>query len=217
MGMVLVRCLAPGSCATCSSDSTHDGVCRPILTFIVLLILPSALTLATLLIHRFRVARAERRERAPEDVVQRLPWRIWTGNGWEKHSGPVPLTRKKSNVDLAAEIDLERNAAGVGVECICAPERAEIVSGDASTSHEDIRMHEELATVGPPLVEADEESINPPWFDAQTECAICLNDFAKGDRVRVLPCKHIFHLDEIDEWLIHRRKLVSDSIISYIW
>lgn len=41
------------------------------------------------------------------------------------------------------------------------------------------------------------------------ECAICLEMFVKGDRVRVLPCYHLFHIDEIDEWLIHKKKLVS--------
>ncbi|THH07714.1 hypothetical protein EW145_g3199 [Phellinidium pouzarii] len=154
----------------------------PILTFLVLLMLPSALTLATLLIHRFRAARAEQRERAPEDVVNRLPWRVWTGTAWEKHRGLVP-PRPESR-SAKSDADLELGNANVEYEAQqsqCLP----------STSHDD----------------EDEESVNPPWFDAQTECAICLNDFAKGDRVRVLPCKHIFHLDEVDEWLIHRKKL----------
>ena len=156
----------------------------------MLLFLPSLLTLITLLIHRFRAARAEQRERAPEDVVQRLPWRVWTGNGWEKHTGPVPPTPTKVGDEPFEESAmLERG-------CVkCSEENSRDESHEnanhPSTSHED-----------------DEVSINPPWFDAQTECAICLNDFAKGDRVRVLPCKHIFHLVEVDEWLIHRKKLV---------
>ena len=40
------------------------------------------------------------------------------------------------------------------------------------------------------------------------ECAICLEMFVKGDRVRELPCYHLFHMDEIDEWLITKKKLV---------
>lgn len=48
----------------------------------------------------------------------------------------------------------------------------------------------------------------PAWFASQTQCAICLGDFERGDRVRVLPCRHVFHLDEVDEWLITRKKLV---------
>jgi hypothetical protein len=51
----------------------------------------------------------------------------------------------------------------------------------------------------------------PPWFKNQTECAICLCDFELGDRVRILPCNHIFHMEEVDEWLVKRRKLVSFS------
>lgn len=168
---------------------------RPILTFIVLLLLPSALTLTTLLIHRFRAARAEQRERAPEDVVNRLPWRVWTGSGWEKHEGPVP-TKSSADTDLErGEVELELGAPpqkqSQQTHCLPSSSRDDDVEGEGESPA------------------ADVESVNPPWFDAQTECAICLSDFVKGDRVRVLPCKHIFHLAEVDEWLIHRKKLVS--------
>ncbi|KAK8685752.1 hypothetical protein V6N13_124787 [Hibiscus sabdariffa] len=33
-------------------------------------------------------------------------------------------------------------------------------------------------------------------------CAICLEEYVKGEKVRVLPrCKHMFHKDCIEEWL----------------
>ncbi|XP_057552688.1 RING finger protein 11-like [Hippopotamus amphibius kiboko] len=35
----------------------------------------------------------------------------------------------------------------------------------------------------------------------QEECGICWLDFVCGDPIRSLPCKHVYHLDCIDEWL----------------
>ncbi|KAI0354870.1 hypothetical protein OH77DRAFT_1425459 [Trametes cingulata] len=137
----------------------------PIITFIIILLLPSLLTFITLLIHRIRAARAAQRDRAPESVVYNLPWRVWTGTGWEKHEPPFPV-----ETHAEPEQDLEQ-----GVD-----------TPNASTSH-DVEL--------------------PPWVEQQVECAICLEMFVKGDRVRVLPCYHLFHIAEIDEWLIHKKKL----------
>jgi E3 ubiquitin-protein ligase RNF13/E3 ubiquitin-protein ligase RNF167 len=151
---------------------------RPILTFLSILFIPSSLTFLTLVIHRIRAAQAAQRERAPEDVVKRLPWRVWTGSGWEKHEGFPP------------------DKPGQGVIPV------------ASTNDVDVELGQSLATNPTTSTQTDEDE-DPVWFNTQVECAICLDEFAKGDRVRVLPCKHIFHLDEVDEWLIQSKKLVS--------
>lgn len=161
---------------------------RPIITFIVILLLPSVLTFITLLIHRIRAARAAQRERAPEDIVRRLPWRVYTGNGWEKHEGGEPVYDNPAV--QSADVDLEEgipHVEEVASDRIPSPS----AGSDASTSH--------------PAKEPNQQ----PWFEAQLECAICLSEFTKGDKVRVLPCHHIFHLCEVDEWLIHRKKLVG--------
>lgn len=135
----------------------------PILTFVIILLLPSLLTLITLLVHRVRASRAAQRDRAPEDIVRNLPWRVWNGKKWEKDPASKDL------VPAANELDVEQ---------------------------------------GPSHVHTPSE--HPPWFSTQSECAICLEDFVIGDKVRVLPCEHVFHVEEIDDWLINRKKLVRN-------
>ena len=152
-------------------------ISSPIITFLVILIIPSTLTFITLLIHRLRAARAAQRDRAPEDVVHRLPWCVWTGTGWEKHEGPIPEEASHST-SSHGHVDLEL--------------------GEAPSRH-----------ASPALPSVPDEDSDPEWFSLQAECAICLEGFVKGDRVRVLPCKHVFHLNEVDAWLINRKKLAS--------
>jgi RING-like zinc finger len=151
---------------------------RPILTFLTILFIPSSLTFLTLVIHRIRAAHAAQRERAPEDVVKSLPWRVWTGSGWEKHEGVA------SDQGLTPIVSVNDN---------------------------DVELGQTPATNPTTSTQTDEE--DPAWFNTQVQCAICLDEFVKGDRVRVLPCKHIFHLDEVDEWLIQLKKLVSQMTI----
>lgn len=139
----------------------------PILTFIVILILPSCLTFVTLLIHRVRMARAAQRDRAPELLVKSLPWRVWNGTAWEKHKGSTPHPHPSPP-----------------------PSSPDIEAADQSPSRPS-GSHDPI-----------------PWCETQLECAICLFEFVKGDRVRELPCHHIFHLDEVDTWLINRKKFV---------
>uniref|UniRef100_A0A0D9XW83 RING-type domain-containing protein n=1 Tax=Leersia perrieri TaxID=77586 RepID=A0A0D9XW83_9ORYZ len=52
---------------------------------------------------------------------------------------------------------------------------------------------------------------------ADDECAICLGDFAAGDKVRVLPrCHHGFHVRCVDTWLAAHSSCPTcrDSVIS---
>jgi hypothetical protein len=158
----------------------------PIITFVIILVLPSLLTFTTLLIHRVRAARAARRDRAPEDVVKCLPWKVWTGTGWEKHQGSFPGS---------GQVDVEATGDGKPTATEDVPDTEPNTANDPSSSQR--------------LTSTPNQE---PWHESQHECAICLSSFVKGDHVRVLPCQHIFHLDEVDVWLIHRKKLVSRNL-----
>lgn len=140
----------------------------------------------TLLIHRIRAARAAQRDRAPEDIVHNLPWQVWTGNGWEKHDNAEHNSLVPAS---STEMDLEQGVLP----------KAPVVDSEGP----------KLSTIENPSTSLHSKPLkDQPWFESQLECAICLSEFIKGDKVRVLPCHHIFHLHEVDEWLIQRKKLV---------
>mmetsp|Transcript_13888 Transcript_13888/g.28157 ORF Transcript_13888/g.28157 Transcript_13888/m.28157 type:complete len:319 (+) Transcript_13888:41-997(+) len=42
-------------------------------------------------------------------------------------------------------------------------------------------------------------------------CSICMESFVAGERVRRLPCRHIFHAECIDQWLTHRSNVCPDD------
>ncbi|CAG8720518.1 390_t:CDS:2, partial [Funneliformis mosseae] len=39
-----------------------------------------------------------------------------------------------------------------------------------------------------------------------TDCSICLEEYVDEDELRILPCKHEFHIECIDNWLTTRKK-----------
>ena len=48
----------------------------------------------------------------------------------------------------------------------------------------------------------EEESLHGhPEADDSNVCVICMDTFVDGDRLRVLPCSHSFHVGCIDRWL----------------
>jgi len=41
--------------------------------------------------------------------------------------------------------------------------------------------------------------------DSDMQCSVCLESFKHGDEIRILPCKHEFHVVCIDKWLTNSR------------
>ena len=42
-----------------------------------------------------------------------------------------------------------------------------------------------------------------PAVDNGLACSVCVDDFVKGQDIRLLPCKHKFHPECIDPWLLN--------------
>lgn len=189
----------------------------PLIDFgILLLLLPSFMTVITIIVHRVRMVRQRRKERAPELVVLGLPCLIWRGNGqpWEKVEGPDvdpgPGNGSASTPPATAPFASDDLEAGRAAETIPLLADDENEAGPSQRAHTSVKMPPLAAEVGT----ASARPVNPSAFlppgrtyFSTDECAICLCDFVDGDRVRVLPCGHIFHRQEVDDWLVRVKKL----------
>ena len=72
--------------------------------------------------------------------------------------------------------------------------------GEAKVPAEEANERGEATNPG--LLAADaSESIAPPLAEEHSRCAVCLEQYTVGDRVRHLPCLHSYHQSCIDRWL----------------
>ncbi|WPT18143.1 Receptor-like proteiny region, transmembrane domain- and RING domain-containing protein 2 [Picochlorum sp. SENEW3] len=72
---------------------------------------------------------------------------------------------------------------------------------------------------GDGVLDGDAEGVLESDDDNSHVCAICLEEYAAGEKLRVLPCQHRFHKGCVDAWLIEqssccplcKREAVSDT------
>lgn len=204
---------------------------------LLLLFLPSILTVFTLILHRIRVIQQQRKERAPKDAVERLEVIIWEeGDGRlekEEHAGPEIIRHDEDTVGDEGEDGTQVSAEGKddldGLRGSGWLGKAKRKASQAwqttmervrslrsfypfsSFSSSDLEASNDEAS---PLPKPKSKKAKRARLFGQTECAICICEFVPGDRVRILPCFHGFHQDEIDGWLLNNRRVVSRCCLS---
>ncbi|KAJ9099316.1 hypothetical protein QFC21_004197 [Naganishia friedmannii] len=155
------------------------------------------------------------RDRAPKEAVFALPEAIWVPEEWEKEDdSPGPAVTKV----------VARVAGDVG-EHVDAEERGD--EGGENDEQEEERRP--LFVTGMPKQKPPQSSsftaigsgtttatAKKRKFYSKDECAICLGSFERGDVIRILPCGHLFHKFEVDDWLVKWKKVVSSRFFGDI-
>ncbi|KAG8974889.1 hypothetical protein FRB90_009689 [Tulasnella sp. 427] len=163
---------------------------------------------------------SSRLDRAPEDVVSHLPTRIWSGKGWEKESDWLKMLRTRAiegqsgGQDLTGSPDKPRFDLEGQLNSAATASDDDLEEADdgrkASSTHLLSTVHVDTLPSVETATSSDDDILpgqDQPWFEGQVECAICLSSFDPGDKVRILPCGHLFHIEEVDGWLVQRKKL----------
>ncbi|GMK56341.1 hypothetical protein CspeluHIS016_0301810 [Cutaneotrichosporon spelunceum] len=198
-----------------SDDGTALG---SLLTFALLM--PSLFLIATVAAHRVRVARQREANRAPPTVVLSLPERVWSPDiVWEKddsESDKDEASRRGNDDDAKptakAAGESAESEAGGPPEATDATE-THIVQGDSDVTNRSAGAGEEedrdttTPVQAPAARRRGKARRKSQRYYSKDECAICMDNFHKGEVVRILPCGHVFHKDECDEWLLKWRKL----------
>ncbi|WWC95673.1 hypothetical protein V866_002538 [Kwoniella sp. B9012] len=220
-----------------SQGSDESGALTSLLSFALLM--PSLFLLATVAIHRIRVARQREKDRAPPMIVLSLPERVWTPDiVWEKDdssSDRSVRTQSGANSPTSQSILIKKN----NVTDINVNDENQIASSSSNVpntlenppppppiSPSEVRTPPSVSIEIPnPLDEVVSPRSGSPsrskkdkhkhrtkrhvkrQYFSKDECAICMDNFERGDIVRILPCGHVFHKEECDEWLMKWRKL----------
>lgn len=179
--------------------SREEEFAWPLLDMLLLLLfLPTLLTLLTFFTHRVRELRRQKAERAPRKAVAKLPVFVWGAT-------------EEKLVQAAAVVDEERDLGGDGDGTEPTESTALLPSPTYSRFSRFIAPATRLVRRVNPFAITVSSDLAPRTkahhFSPNVECSICLSDFEKGDRVMELPCGHLFHENEIMDWLLGSSRL----------
>jgi hypothetical protein len=140
-------------------------------------------------------SRQKKLDRAPATIVSNLPERVWTPEGWEKDDDDlVEVGRKNPTTDEETPLLPPETGGPATLGTLSVPVPKPLDSAEDGQPE---------ATSSTPTPQPTRHK-----YFSKDECAICLQSFQRGDRIRILPCGHIFHKEEVDDWLIRWKKLV---------
>lgn len=107
-----------------------------------------------------------------------------------KETDNVIIDKKTNSMGTAALNTIEEEDAQMGWSWVSTPNNPEgVMTPTRNTAKKNLGE-----------IDAKEDAIEK--IEAREEkCIICLEQFGDGDRLRVLPCGHLFHMGCIDKWL----------------
>ncbi|KAL8283759.1 hypothetical protein RQP46_005554 [Phenoliferia psychrophenolica] len=187
----------------------------PLLDFLLLLlVLPSLLTLLTVFTHRVRVMRQRKADRAPRDVVDGLPVFTWgERDSGEKRAGTSPEHEGDANGgDSVGEGTSRDEEASIGMRPIpeSPTESTSLLRPNATATRRSTffaRFFPAQTPTPPPSPPPTSVPKRQKFHSLNIECAICMEDFVDSDRVTELPCGHLYHQAEIESWLLNAKRL----------
>jgi hypothetical protein len=149
------------------------------------------MTFFTLLSARLRMLRQAREQRAPRQLVERIPWVRW-GEEVEKPASPQAEASTDPNSPSTSDLEAAASPAThswLNNMILLYCHRVKLWW--TGSSNEECLIDESN--------QAPFSSItSSKLFASQKDCAICLSDFEQSEAVRCLPCGHLLHASCVD-------------------
>lgn len=197
---------------TSSSDSGSGGLGKSPTTAVAMIILYSITGIITALFLIIIIVGAIRAHRHPERYgPRRVIGRVRQGRakGLARamlETLPIVKFGDKEEDDKPAEQGRDIELAGVPQEAAAGTEH----HGDGASKSDtdapaeggpDVVTTEAAAGLTQPKEGTAADAADSA--DSGLACSVCTDDFIKGQNIRVLPCKHKFHPECIDPWLLN--------------